>query len=132
MNSRVRFLNLEEENYIKLQKVETFTDNNILLKINSNYNLMRIFSYLNYDKILKLIKNNKLLQNKIGIEKNNYKDYSNTEINSRKVKKTIMSGEININEIFITNSNCNINNDYFLCHIFIYIYIFFYFLLYLL
>ena len=60
MNSRVKLINFEEGNYIELKKVETL-NNNILLKINSNYNLKLLFSYLKYDKILKLIKYNKSL-----------------------------------------------------------------------
>jgi len=83
MNSRLRFINSEEENFIELKKIETFNKNNILLNINSIYSLKLLFSYLKYDKILKLIKYNKSLQNKIRIEKNNYKDYSNIEIISK-------------------------------------------------
>ena len=112
MNSRVKLINFEEGNYIELKKVETLNNNNLLLNINSNFNLKLLFSYLKYDKILKLIKYNKSLQNKIEIEENNYKEYSNIEINSEAIKNKIGSGKIKINTLFLIFSlgNCNIND----------------------
>ena len=44
-----------------------------LLKINSEYILKQIFSLIDYDQILKLVKNNKSLQNRVGIDIINYK-----------------------------------------------------------
>ena len=112
MNSRVKLINFEEGNYIELKKVETLNNNNLLLNINSNFNLKLLFSYLKYDKILKLIKYNKSLQNKIEIEENNYKEYSNIEINSEAIKNKIGSGKIKINTLFLIFflGNCNIND----------------------
>ena len=100
MNSRVRLINFEEGNYTELKKVETLNNNNILLNINSNNNVKLLFSYLKYDKILKLIKYNKSLQNKIEIEENNYKEYSNIEIKSEGIKNNIGSGEIRCETLF--------------------------------
>ena len=48
-----------------------------ILKINNDYNLKLIFSYLDYQYILKLIKINKKLQNKLGIKLENYKNKPN-------------------------------------------------------
>ena len=110
MNSRVRLINFEEGNYTELKKVETLNNNNILLNINSNNNVKLLFSYLKYDKILKLIKYNKSLQNKIEIEENNYKEYSNIEIKSEGIKNNIGSGEIRCETLFpIFSHNGNIN-----------------------
>ena len=46
-------------------------------KITNNYILKSLFAYLKYEKILKLIKNNKGLQNRLGINLNNYKEIFN-------------------------------------------------------
>ena len=86
MDAKIRLLNSEDENYIELKEFKN-TKNNLLAKITSNFNLKLIFTYLKYDYILKLIKNNKSLQNKIGIKKKNYKDYSNNKIFSKELKK---------------------------------------------
>jgi hypothetical protein len=50
---------------------------------------------LKYDYILKIIKYNKSLQNKIGIEKQNYKDYSNIKIDSIEINEKFEQIEIN-------------------------------------
>ena len=64
---------------------------------------------MKYDKILKLIKYNKSLQNKIEIEENNYKEYSNIEIISEVIKNEIGSGEIRCETLFLIFS---LNNGY--------------------
>jgi len=69
MDAKIRLLNSEDENYIELKEFKNLKNNNLLSNISSNSNLKLIFTYLKYDDILKLIKNNKSLQNKIGIEK---------------------------------------------------------------
>ena len=85
-NSKIRLLNSEDANYIELKEIKILENNNLLSNIKSINNLKLLFSYLKYNFILKLIKNNKSLQNKVGIELQNYKDYSNTKIISKKVK----------------------------------------------
>ena len=48
--------------------------NNVnILKIKSDYIIKSLFSFIEYDKVLKLIKNNKTLQNKLGFNIENYK-----------------------------------------------------------
>ena len=49
-------------------------EKNLLLKISSNYNLKKIFSYEDYKFVLRLIKYNKAIQDKIGITLDDYKD----------------------------------------------------------
>ena len=49
-------------------------EKNLLLKISSNYNLKKIFSYEDYKFVLRLIKYNKAIQDKIGITLEDYKD----------------------------------------------------------
>ena len=46
-------------------------------KITNNYILKSLFAYLKYKKILKLVNNNKGLQNKLGINLKNYKEIFN-------------------------------------------------------
>ena len=50
---------------------------NKILRINSNYNKILLFTYLKYDYILKLIKYNKSTQNLLGITVKNYQTISN-------------------------------------------------------
>ena len=44
-----------------------------ILKIKNEYIIKSLFSFIEYNKILKLIKNNKSLQNRLGISIDNYK-----------------------------------------------------------
>lgn len=78
MEKEERLLVSENEDYIELKDISKI-NNNLLLNISSNYIVKHIFSYLKYNYILKLIKYNKLIQNKIGFDKQNYKNYSNTK-----------------------------------------------------
>ena len=87
MDAIIRLLNSEDENYVELKEFKNLKNNNLLSNITSNFNLKLIFTYLKYDYILKLIKNNKSLQNKIGIGKENYKDYSNIKIFSKEINE---------------------------------------------
>ena len=48
-----------------------------ILNIANNYNLKLLFSYIDYEYTLKLIKNNKQLQNRLDIKIDNNKYYSN-------------------------------------------------------
>ena len=47
--------------------------------IKSEYNLKEIFAYLDYSHILKLLKNNKNLQNRLGLTLDNYKNKFETK-----------------------------------------------------
>ena len=73
-----RLLVSENSNYIELKNINEIKNNNLLLNISSKYVLKNIFLYLNYECILKLIRYNKHIQNRIGINKKNYNNYSNT------------------------------------------------------
>ena len=55
-----------------------------LMKINSKYILRSIFSFLNYDNTLKLIKNNKKISELVGINISNYKNRTNYQYLERK------------------------------------------------
>ena len=56
-----------------------------LLKIKSELILKSIFAYINYNHILKLIKNNKKIQRKLGIDIQNYKKKSSYKFIERKI-----------------------------------------------
>ena len=56
-----------------------------IFKISSEFCLKTVFSYVDYKTTLKLIKNNKNLQNKLGIDLQNYKTESNYGYIERKV-----------------------------------------------
>ena len=56
-----------------------------ITKIHNTYNLKSVFEYLDYKYILKLIKNNKNLQNKLEISINNYKNFQNYQYMKKKV-----------------------------------------------
>lgn len=51
-----------------------------ITKISNNYILKELFSYINYNYLLKLVKNNKKIQNKLGINIENYKNRANFPI----------------------------------------------------
>ena len=59
------------------------SNNNLIFNISSEYCLKSLFSYLEYDYILRLLKYNKRLQNKLEIEYN----YLKSKYIKRKVKK---------------------------------------------
>ena len=60
----------------------------ILFNISSDYTLKTIFSYIKYNTLLKLIKNNKSLQRKLGINLENYQIISNYQYIKRKIIRT--------------------------------------------
>ena len=62
-------------------------DEEILSKLSSNYCLKTVFSYVNYQLLLNLIKHNKHLQNKLGINSNNYKNEYNFQYIKRKITR---------------------------------------------
>ena len=61
------------------------SEKDILSKISSKYSLKTIFTYADYNLILKLVKNNKKLQNKLGINIQNYKIKTNYQYIKRKI-----------------------------------------------
>jgi len=136
MDAKIRLLNSEDENYIELKEFKNLKNNNLLSNISSNSNLKLIFTYLKYDDILKLIKNNKSLQNKIGIEKTNYMDYSNIKIVSNKIIKRFKPVDIyTILFLFLPPSIlkvirilccCNIFYQFFIILIALFVHIFFF------
>ena len=71
---------------------------NLLKKINNKYILKQIFDYLKQSKYLEIIKYSKMIQNRLNININNYKEYLQTEI------------EIIPKVIGITNTFINISN----------------------
>ena len=75
-----KLLNSEDKYSAYINDIKEIKNNNLLLNITSKYNLKLLFSYLKYDYILKLVKNSKSLQNKLGLDKQNYKNYSNIKI----------------------------------------------------
>ena len=60
---------------------------NKILRIHSKYNKKKIFSYLKYNCVLKLIKYNKLCQNELDINKQNYETVSHYYCFEKKFKK---------------------------------------------
>ena len=59
------------------------------LKISSDYILKQIFSFVDYDHILKIVKNNKNLQEHLGINIINYKKRSSYQykINKKNIER---------------------------------------------
>ena len=68
------------------------SNNNLIFNISSEYCLKSLFSYLEYDYILQLLKYNKRLQNKLEIEYN----YLKSKYIIREVKKMIKSFEYSL------------------------------------
>ena len=70
-----------------------------LLKIKSKYNLKEIFSFVNYECILKIIKNNKSLQEYLGINIINYKKRTSYKyVTRRKILKGCYKDDAEENE----------------------------------
>ena len=55
-------------------------ENSLLNNIKNKYILQNLFKYLAYEKVLKIIKYNKNIQNRLNINKNTYKDYLKIEL----------------------------------------------------
>ena len=104
-----------EDHYIELNDITEIKNNNLLLNIQSKYNIKLLFSYLKYDYILKLIKYNKSLKKKLGICKQNYKDYSNIQYIPIEEKTELRSG-------YVDNDPLLINT--FIYRVFLYLYLF--------
>ena len=91
-------------------------DDFTISNIKSNYNLKEIFSYLDYSYILKLLKNNKNLQNRIGLTLAHYKNKfgpkkyeyikKTTKITHEKQKNYKVSDNIESTLLFICTIFC--------------------------
>ena len=66
-----------------------------LFGIKSKYNIMSIFSIVDYGRLLKLIKINKSLQKCLGIDKTNYKNRSDYQYVIRKKFERSFCGGVN-------------------------------------
>ena len=89
------------------------SNNEILFNISSEYTLKSLFSYVKYNRLLKIIKYNKLLQKKLGIKLENYQIISNYQYIKRKIIRTYDPKEkecIEISKIFYF-----FKNFYFFC-----------------
>jgi hypothetical protein len=104
-----------EDNY-NMNDITEIKNKNLLLNIQSKYNIKLLFSYLKYDYILKIVKYNKSLQKQLGIDKQNYKDYLNIQILPIEEKIKRSSG-------YIDGEDRPINNAFFYIA-FLYLYLF--------
>ena len=73
-----------------------------LFGIKSKYNIMSIFSIVDYDRLLKLIKINKRLQKCLGIDKTNYKNRSDYQYVKGEKFKRRFSAHVNESDILAT------------------------------
>ena len=105
----VKLVNSEDKYFIEFNSIKKTNKYNLLLNIESKSNLKLIFSYLRYNYVLKLIKKNRSLQKNLGIDKKNYRYFSDVKYNSIE-KKEVNSGYI--------------NNYAFICQLFFYLYLF--------
>ena len=90
-----------------------------LFQISSDYSLKTIFSFIKYNHLLKITKHNKLLQEKLGINLENYKTFSNFAYIKRKITRTYDPSEnecIEMGKIFFTT----LINFIFFIYVFIY------------
>ena len=77
-------------------------------EINSDYCLKQIFSYIEYNRILKLLKMNKEIKKRIGISTSNYKVLTDCQYMQRIIKKYTRN-QINITNRKIFKSNCKMS-----------------------
>ena len=64
-------------------------DNSLFEKIRSKYILKKLFENLNEKKMLQIVKYNKIIQDKLNLDINNYMRYSQIEIELILSKKKI-------------------------------------------
>ena len=98
-----------------------------IYKIRSQYILQKIFNNLELKQELKLIKYNKWIQERIGIKKNDYKNFTKIiiEINPAKYRKIVGVNEFEVNtfvnidegyesyfHIYFNNNNNEVNRNY--------------------
>jgi hypothetical protein len=69
---------------------------NKILNISSNYNIRLLFSYLEYDSFVKIIKYNKLIQDKLNIkiDYNHYYDIKKSKCHIQKSKNQLIDYSI--------------------------------------
>ena len=77
-----------------------------IFNISSEYTLKTIFSFIKYNKVLKIVNHNKSLQNKLEINLQNYQTYSNYQYIKRKITRTYDPREnecVEMGKIFFTS-----------------------------
>ena len=82
------------------------SDNEKIMNISSDYSIKLIFSFLKYNQILKLVKYNKSIQNKLGINIENYQTISNCQYIKRKITRIYDPQEnecVEMGKIFFTS-----------------------------
>ena len=80
--------------------------NEIIFNVSSDYSLKTIFSYIQYNNLLKIIKYNKSLQSKLEISPKNYQTITNYQYLRRKITRTHNPGEnecVEMGKIFFTS-----------------------------
>lgn len=83
-------------------------NNTYIDDINSDYCLKQIFSYIEYNHILKLLKINKKIKKRIGINTSNYQILTNCQYMQRIIKKYTRN-QISISNRKIFKSNCRMS-----------------------
>ena len=83
-------------------------NNSDIDNINSDYCLKQIFSYIEYNHILKLLKMNKTIKKRIGINTSNYQVLTNCQYMQRIIKKYTRN-QITISNRKIFKSNCKMS-----------------------
>ena len=77
------------------------SNKNLIFKFSSEYCLKSVFSYLEYDYIVRLLKYNKRLQNKLEIEYNYLKSKYIIRKVKKKIRKIMNDGLLNIGELLL-------------------------------
>jgi len=80
--------------------------NKNIFDISSEYTLKTIFSYIKYNKVLKIINHSKSLQNKLEINPQSYQTFSNYQYIKRKITRTYDPREnecVEMGKIFFTS-----------------------------
>jgi hypothetical protein len=80
--------------------------NEKIFDVSSDYSLKTIFSFIQYNNLLKIIKYNKSLQSKLEISPKNYQKIANYQYLRRKITRTYNPGEnecLEMGKIFFTS-----------------------------
>ena len=80
--------------------------NEKIFDVSSDYSLKTIFSFIQYNNLLKIIKYNKSLQSKLEISPKNYQTIANYQYLRRKITRTYNPGEnecLEMGKIFFTS-----------------------------
>ena len=81
-------------------------NNEKIFNISSDFLVKSVFSYLKYNQILKIVKYNKSLQGKLGLNQQNYQTISNCQYIKRKITRTYDPREnecVEMGKIFFTS-----------------------------